>query len=342
MPMRKSLKDISWLVDEITYRNDNALSYSRLSQFFKNGPKALIYNEKIDTPSLRMGSLVDCILTSPEEFDDRFYVADIDKFSDTIRKIVERIYLEHEEWTDQICEINEDTLIGILNEENYQSNWKDRTRIDKIIDLGQDYYTVLKYSTGKIVISPQEFSEASQCVQTLKTHPFTYQIFECNEDEEIFYQLKFKTTIEDCDNSEVRIMTDCIKVNHKEKWIQIYDLKTTGKDEEKFEESFDAWNYWIQAGLYEDVVDLITSADDYFSEFNLLPFKFIVINKVNLRPIVWDTVNYKHIGIQVLKKYGVKWQTLLKDANWHLQNGRFDYSRKSYENNGCNPIILKL
>lgn len=340
--MRKSLKDISWLVDEITYRNDNALSYSRLSQFFKQGPKALISNEKIDTPSLRFGSCVDTILTASEEFDDRFYVADIDKFSDSIRKIVERIYLEHTDFTDQICEIQEDLLINILNEENYQSNWKDRTRIDKIIDLGQDYYTVLKYSTGKIVISPQEFSEASQCVQTLKTHPFTYQIFECNEDEEIFYQLKFKTTIEDCDNSEVRIMTDCIKVNHKEKWIQIYDLKTTGKDEEKFEESFDAWNYWIQAGLYEDVVDLITSADDYFSEFNLLPFKFIVINKVNLRPIVWDTVNYKHIGIQVLKKYGVKWQTLLKDANWHLQNGKFDYSRKSYENNGVNPIILKL
>ena len=339
---RKSLKDISWLVDEITYRNDKALSYSRLSQFFKNGAKALISNEKIDTLALRFGSAVDCILTAPEEFDDRFYVADIDRFSDSIRKIVERIYLEHTDFTDQICEIQEDLLINILNEENYQSNWKDRTRIDKIIDLGQDYYTVLKYSTGKIVISPQEFSEASQCVQTLKTHPFTYQIFECNEDEEIFYQLKFKTTIEDCDNSEVRIMTDCIKVNHKEKWIQIYDLKTTGKDEEKFEESFDAWNYWIQAGLYEDVVDLITSADDYFSEFNLLPFKFIVINKVNLRPIVWDTVNYKHIGIQVLKKYGVKWQTLLKDANWHLQNGRFDYSRKSYENNGCNPIILKL
>ena len=339
MTNRKSLKDISWLVDETTYRNDNALSYSRLSQFFKQGAKALISNEKIDTLALRFGSAVDCILTAPEEFDDRFYVADIDKFSDSIRKMTEDLFNPEIE---ELALIDDATILMILDTYQYQTNWKQQTRIDKIIDLGQDYYTVLKYSTGKIVISPQEFSEASQCVQTLKTHPFTYQIFECNEDEEIFYQLKFKTTIEDCDNSEVRIMTDCIKVNHKEKWIQIYDLKTTGKDEEKFEESFDAWNYWIQAGLYEDVVDLITSADDYFSEFNLLPFKFIVINKVNLRPIVWDTVNYKHIGIQVLKKYGVKWQTLLKDANWHLQNGKFDYSRKSYENNGCNPIILKL
>ena len=342
---KKSLKDISWNVSEEIYRADNALSYSKLAQFFRQGPNALISNEKIDTPSLRFGSCVDTILTAPEEFDDRFYVADIDKFSDTIRKIVEDIYgfVENvKEDDDSLDTLDDLILLNSLDKFEYQTNWKPETRIKKLIELGSDYYTVLKYSTGKTVISPQEFSEASQCVQTLKTHPFTYQIFECNEDEEIFYQLKFKTTIEDCDNSEVRIMTDCIKINHKEKWIQIYDLKTTGKDEEKFEESFDAWNYWIQAGLYEDVVDLITSADDYFSEFNLLPFKFIVINKVNLRPIVWDTVNYKHIGIQVLKKYGVKWQTLLKDANWHLKNGKFDYSRKSYENNGCNPIILKL
>lgn len=339
MAERKSLKDLALNISEEEYRADPALSYSRLSQFFKQGAKALISNEKIDTPSLRMGSLVDCILTAPEEFDDRFYVADIDKFSDTIRKMTEDLFNPE---VDELSLIDDETTLMILDSYQYQTNWKPETRIKKLIELGSDYYTVLKYSTGKTVISLQEFEESRQCVQTLKTHPFTYQIFECNEDEEIFYQLKFKTTIEDCDNSEVRIMTDCIKVNHKEKWIQIYDLKTTGKDEEKFEESFDAWNYWIQAGLYEDVVDLITSADDYFSEFNLLPFKFIVINKVNLRPIVWDTVNYKHIGIQVLKKYGVKWQTLLKDANWHLQNGKFDYSRKSYENNGCNPIILKL
>lgn len=337
--IRKSLKDLALNITEEEYRSDPALSYSKLSSFFRQGPRALISNEKIDTPALRSGSLVDCLLTCPEEFDDRFYVADIDRFSDTIRKVVESLDYNEEEF---LGEISDEVLLLALDEESYQTNWKPEARIKKLIELGSDYYTVLKYSTGKIVISLQEFQEAQQCVQTLRTHPWTYQIFECNEDEEMFYQLKFKTIIEDCDNSEVRIMTDCIKINHKEKWIQVYDLKTTGKDEEKFEESFDSWNYWIQAGLYQDVIDLITIADDYFSKFDLLPFKFIVINKMNLKPIVWDIVDYRHIGIQVLKKYGVKWQTLLKDANWHLQNGKFDYSRKSYENNGCNPIVLKL
>ena len=91
----KSLKDLSLDISEAEYRLDPALSYSRLSQFFKNGAKALISNEKIDTPSLRFGSLVDCILTAPEEFDDRFYVADIDRFSDTFRKMTEDIFANH-------------------------------------------------------------------------------------------------------------------------------------------------------------------------------------------------------------------------------------------------------
>ena len=337
MTNRKSLKDISWLVDEATYRNDKALSYSKLSQFFKNGHKALISNEKIDTPSLRFGSLVDVMLTSPEEFDDRFYVADIDRFSDTIRKIVEEI-VEFDTDNEGLCDFKEDTLLIALNNSQYQLNWKPETRIKKLIELGSDYYTVLKHSTGKIVISPQEFSDAQQCCQTLKTHPFSYQIFECNEDEEIFYQLKFKYNLA---GVNARCMFDIIKVNHKEKWIRLIDLKTSGKSEEEFEKSFIDWNYWCQSGLYHNIIDLNLYEDDYFKDFNVLPFQFLVINKSNLNPLIWE-VNREDVFNSIRDKFGVSYMSLLVDANWHLKNGKFDYSRKSYENNGVNPIILKL
>ena len=275
---KKSLKELSWDVSEEVYRADPALSYSKLSQFFKNGPRALISNEKIDTPSLRMGSLVDCILTAPEEFDDRFYVADIDRFSDTIRKIIESVYNNLPNGHNEI-ELEDGNLIDYINQAEYQTNWKDETRIKKVIEQGRDYFTVLKYSTGKIVISPQEFSEASQCVQTLKTHPFTYQIFDCNEDEEIFYQLKFKIEI---DGIPFRFMMDICKVNHKDKWILPIDLKTTGKSSEEFEKSFLDWCYWIQGGSYSAGLIQITQEDDYFKDFKVLPFQFCVINKNEL------------------------------------------------------------
>lgn len=340
--IRKSLKELSWDCEESVYRADPALSYSRLAQFFRQGPKALISNEKIDTLALRFGSAVDCIMTSPEEFDDRFYVADIDRFSDAIRKIVEDIYgfVENvKENDDSLDSLDDLILLNSLDKFEYQTKWKTETRIKKLIELGSDYFTVLKYSTGKIVISPQEFQEAQQCVNTLRTHPWTYQIFECNEDEEIFYQLKFKTEIL---GINCKCMFDIIKANHKNKTIEPLDLKTTGAGEEDFEQSFIKWNYWCQSGLYSDILMKTMMSDKTFVGYDLLPFKFIVINKNNLTPLIWSVGDYGILQSEIKEKLGVTYLSLLKDANWHLQNGKFDYSRKSYENNGINPIILKL
>jgi len=338
MAERKSLADISWLVDETTYRNDKALSYSTLSKFHRLGPRALISDEKIDTVSLRFGSTVDTILTCPEEFDDRFYVADIDKFGDKMRLIVEML--------NQICpdaETIEDCIdqymIETLNTVGYQAGWKDDTRIKKVKELGAEYYTVLKYSTGKIVISPQEFSEAQQCVNTLRTHQYTYDIFECNEDEEVLYQLKFKTQIQ---GVPFRFMMDLVKIDHENKTVKPFDLKTTGDNEESFESSYVKWCYFLQSEGYWTALNWILREDDYFKDFELLPFEFIVINKNNLTPLRWIDKHIEDNTNELFNKYGITFQSLLQDANWHLQNGKFDYSRKSYENNGINPIILKL
>ena len=330
----KSLKDLSLDISEAEYRLDPALSYSKLSQFFKNGAKALISNEKVDTQSLRFGSLVDCLLTAPEEFDDRFYVADIDRFSDTFRAMTETIYNNHPD-LESISETP--NLLEYIGD--WQPRWGEKAKIDAVVKGCSDYYTVLKYSTGKIVVSPQEFSEAQSCVMTLKTHPFSYQIFECNKDEEIFYQLKFKSKFFE---DPIRCMFDIIKVNHKNKTIEPIDLKTTGHGEEDFEKSFIDWNYWIQSGMYSYILREVTLLDENYINYTILPFKFLVINKNNLSPLIWVIENQTDIELKILEEKKTSWKKLLMDANFHIHYGKFDYSRKSYENNGINPIQLKL
>ena len=99
---------------------------------------------------------------------------------------------------------------------------------------------------------------------------------------------------------------------------------------------------WIQSPKYKTVLEKVILKDDYFKDFIVEDFKFIVINKSNLCPLIWDDKDQRGVEMYIYEKYGVYWYQLLEDANWHLQNGKFDYSRKSYENNGCNPIILKL
>lgn len=93
--MRKSLRDISWLVSEPEYRRDPALSYSNLSRFEREGFAGLdMLFDKVESPSLVFGSLVDTLMTgTQEEFDEHFMVAQIDNPpSDTLVTITKRLF----------------------------------------------------------------------------------------------------------------------------------------------------------------------------------------------------------------------------------------------------------
>lgn len=60
----KSLKEISWDVDEATYRADPALSYSTIARYEREGFNNLDkLFDKLDTPSLTFGRAVDSIIT---------------------------------------------------------------------------------------------------------------------------------------------------------------------------------------------------------------------------------------------------------------------------------------
>ena len=63
----KSLKDISWLVSEETYREDSALSYSTLATYERGGFNCILsLSEKKESPALTFGSAVDAIITGRE------------------------------------------------------------------------------------------------------------------------------------------------------------------------------------------------------------------------------------------------------------------------------------
>ena len=65
--LTKEFKAISWLVPESEYREDKALSYSTLSTYEKGGFYAIsTLSEKKESPSLLLGSIVDCIITDGE------------------------------------------------------------------------------------------------------------------------------------------------------------------------------------------------------------------------------------------------------------------------------------
>ena len=82
-------------------------------------------------------------------------------------------------------------------------------------------------------------------------------------------------------------MADLLIVFHDKKLVVPIDLKTSSKPEWDFYKSFIEWGYETQARLYWRLIRYNMDKDDYFKDFTLADYRFIVINKRTLIPLVW-------------------------------------------------------
>ena len=287
----KSLRDISWQVSEKGYRADPALSYSTLARYEREGFNNLDkLFDRIETPSLTFGSAVDSIITGgQEEFDERFMVAEFPSMPDSIVKIIESLYKQYAGTYRSLLNIPDSSIIRETEDQNYQMNWKPETRAKVIKEKGTDYYNLLFVAGDRCIIDTQTYQDVVNAVKALKEGSSTKLYFaDDNPFEpniERLYQLKFKGEF---DGITYRNMADLIIVNHKEKWVKPVDLKTSSHTEWDFYKSFVDWRYDIQARLYWSIIRQNMDKDEYFKDFKLLDYDFIVVNKRTLTPLVWN------------------------------------------------------
>lgn len=287
---RKSLKSISWDVPEEIYRIDPALSYSILAKYEREGFNNLDkLFDKLETPSLTFGSAVDSIITGgQEEFKKKFIVAEFSSTPDSIIKIVKSLFSQYGNSYRSLIMIPDDAIIKETEHQSYQMNWRPETRARAIKEKGADYYNLLFIADGKTILDTQTYQDVCNAVRTLKESKSTQFYFaEDNPfepDIERFYQLKFKGEF---NGVKYRNMADLIIVNHKEKWVRPVDLKTSSHAEWDFYKSFVDWRYDIQARLYWAIIRQNMDKDEYFKDFKLLDYDFIVVNRRILTPLVW-------------------------------------------------------
>lgn len=288
---RKSLKDISWDVSEETYRADPALSHSTLARYEREGFNNLDkLFDRIETPSLTFGSAVDSIITGgQEEFDERFMVAEFPSTPDSITKIVKSLFSQYGDSYRSLITIPDDAIIKETECQSYQMNWKPETRAKVIKEKGADYYNLLFIAGSRTILDTQTYQDVCNAVRALKESKSTQFYFaEDNPfepDIERLYQLKFKGEF---GGITYRNMADLIIVNHKEKQVKPVDLKTSSHTEWDFYKSLVDWRYDIQARLYWAIIRQNMDKDEYFKDFKLLDYDFIVVNKRTLTPLVWN------------------------------------------------------
>ena len=303
----KSLKSISWDVSEEVYRADPALSYSTLARYERvgfNGIKTLF--DRIESPSLTFGSAVDSIITGgQEEFDERFLVAEFPSTPDSIIQIVKVLFNKFSDSYRTLEDIPMLEVLEVANSFNYQTNWKPETRVKVIKEKGFDYYNLLYIAGKRTILSTSTYKEVCNAVDSLRDSEATAFYFAPNNpfepEIERFYQLKFKGIF---GGIAYRNMADLIIVNHKEKWVLPVDLKTSSHTEWDFYKSFVDWRYDVQSRLYWAIIRQNMDNDEYFKEFRLLDYRFIVINKTTLTPLVWECPFTQMTGTLKLGKNG--------------------------------------
>ena len=295
----KSLYDISWQVSEEEYRADQALSYSTLARYEREGFNNLDkLFDRLETPSLTFGSAVDSIITGgQEEFDERFMVAEFPPTPDSITKMVKSLFSQYGDSYRSLITIPDDAIIKETEYQSYQMNWKPETRAKVIKEKGADYYNLLFIAGSKTILDTQTYQDVCNAVRALKESKSTQFYFAENNpfepDIERFYQLKFKACLK---GINYRCMSDLLVCDSRNKIIYPIDLKTSSHTEWDFYKSFIDWLYAIQARLYWRIIRANMDKDEYFRDYKLADYKFIVVNRKTLTPLVWEFKDTATLG----------------------------------------------
>lgn len=335
----KSIKEIAWDVTEPEYKKDPAASYSTLARFEREGWRNLSHlNDRVETPSLLFGSVVDCILTEGEEaFKDRFMVCSFPAISETLAGIARSLYSLYGETHKRLATISDEDISEVAVSHGYYAGASYKaTRIKKVRESCSEYYSLLVLGGDKTVLSQDDYDDAVACVHELRENPGTHPFFNVNpwekEIEKVF-QLKFKAT---WNGIPVRCMMDLLIVDHANKVLQPVDLKTTGHPEEEFENSFSQWRYDIQGKLYSYILQENIQNDPYFKDFRIDPYLFIVINRRTVAPVVWrfdKNFSSKDL-VDSEGKVHRDWRKILSDLDYYRSNPMTRYSKEVMKNKG--------
>lgn len=318
------------------YKQSKLPGYSILSKldFSPRQVKGILDGEKKKTKSLDLGSLVDTLLTDANEFPNLYYI--INKVpSEAYLKLANEylrlkdLYIEQtgsEEFFDK-----DSTILTARTNVEFQSNWGNEAVLKNFNEKCSEYLSEVDSAGDKTIISASEFYLASRLVSAVKENYLVNKYFTPLEDIEILYQYPIVFTIE---GKEIKALPDIIYIDHKNKTIEVIDIKTYG---DSFLSNYYKYRYYYQAAIYSAAV-ISEFRDKYFGEndYTLLPFKFLAVDTQERELPMLYQISETHLKVAswggTINNKTVKGFTkLLEDFYWHIENDKWDYNREVYE-----------
>lgn len=311
----------------------DALSYSRLSDFDRNGPRALIKRSNVSGEGVKIGSITDDLLLPAEGFvfEDNYIICDFEKPTATLGKLVDIILENYTEVP------TKQTILDICKKNNFWKRSKDDTIIANFDTKDfWEYINIYIQGSQKAIITESEYNKGQDLRDRVKTHNFTKHLFE--DDLETINQYKFKFKYK---GIILRGIIDILKIDHKNKTIRFIDLKTGKNEALDFSNSFIKYRYYLQESVYTKAFKDICK-ELGLKDYKLLPFQFLYIGRSEQIPILYTVSKKWHKA--ALKGFNIGKYTykgldeLLDDIKWHYHNNEFEAPRRIYEQQG--NIIL--
>lgn len=325
--------------------SDLRLSASRVSSFIQNGPSILEKRKKISNEGIKMGKLIDLLLFEKERFNDEYVINDFKKPTASLGILADRV-LENvptEQLIEFIIRNDEDAyfmtedLVDIvfdLAEGLWVRTTNPVARIKKInTEEFLSYVLNTALAKGKEVISVVEKDNADLTVNALRTHSHTKHLFDTDLENHYQFEVTFNYR-----GFDFLAYLDMVQVDHKNETIAIKDLKTGAKNESQFLSSVLAFNYYIQAKLYQiaatKVMELLQ-----IEGYTVLPFDFVYISRYDKLPAIYTfTEKWEEAALNgFTTNRGIYFPGLDETVDlikWHWDNKVFNCSKLTYESNG--------
>lgn len=311
------------------------LSYSRISDYDRNGPKALDKKSKVENKGVRIGSITDDLLFNRDNFEDLYLIFNGTKPTATLGKLTDIILENYAELP------SKEEVLQIVKNNDFWSRSKDETILGYLTQEFWGYLKIMFEAKDKQIITTDEYALAEELVFELKTHKHSKHFFDNNFVE--INQFPFSYEYNDC---LIRGVMDKIIIDEQNKTIQFLDLKTGIGSADEFISSFIKYRYYFQAGLYQNATNAISAISDngffnnlHLNEFTLLPFKFVYISRKEKIPFVFSVsdkwINAAFNGYTTSSGYKYKGiNELLEEIKWHWHNKVFNMNKEVFLNNG--------
>lgn len=318
----KSLKDYSLKLSELDYHNYPAWSYSLIAKYAKEGFGAIAtLHDKVEaTSSMEFGSLLDSILTRGKTATQSRYAVYEGSIPAAEKKVLDYIVSLHSE-AKHLSDVSPELITQATDACQYYSKWGYDAKFKHLAEYNS-YFELA--NSGKQIVSNTDWNDAMEMASKFRTDQYLKDLFgiKNTKDVEYLYQTQFLIDYElsSGETVKIKIMPDLIKVNHKEKTIQLVDLKTSAIPAWSFKDNFIKFRYDIQAHLYSYVVGEIIKSDNDLKDYTILPYLFSDISRSDKVPVtyMYDQTDFSQInGFSYTigdRTYQYKnWQTLLEE-----------------------------